>query len=282
MMLSSRLTRAILFRALRHLLLMAGALVFLAPFIWMVLTSLKPVDEVFTRELSLLPTRLALVENYTEALTRVPLLRYLWNGLLVCAAILVLQIVVLLPAAYAFAKLQFRGKTWAWRLVLLALMIPHQATAIPTYVLLHHLGLLNTLSALIVPFSISAFGIFLMRQFFRTVPDDLVHAARLDGMGEFELVWRVMLPTAMPALFAFAIFSVVWHWNDYFWPLLVISSPELATPPLGIMFFRNEEAGINYGPLMAGTVLITAPLLLLFIAAQKRFIEGVTLTGVKG
>ncbi|MDP1108579.1 ABC transporter permease subunit, partial [Klebsiella pneumoniae] len=91
----------------------------------------------------------------------------------------------------------------------------------------------NTMSALIVPFSISAFGIFLMRQFFRTVPDDLVHAARLDGMSEFELVWRVMLPTAVPALFAFAIFSVVWHWNDYFWPLLVISSPELATPPLG-------------------------------------------------
>ena len=241
--------RTFLFRALRHLLLMAGALVFLAPFIWMVLTSLKPVDEVFTRELTLLPTRLALVENYTEALTRVPLLRYLWNGLLVCTAILVLQIVVLLPAAYAFAKLQFRGKTWAWRLVLLALMIPHQATAIPTYVMLHHLGMLNTLSALIVPFSISAFGIFLMRQFFRTVPDDLVHAARLDGMSEFELVWRVMLPTAVPALFAFAIFSVVWHWNDYFWPLLVISSPELATPPLGTMFFRNEEAGINYGRL---------------------------------
>lgn len=270
------------FRAARHLLLMTGALIFLAPFIWMVLTSLKPVDEVFTRELTLLPTRLALVENYTEALTRVPLLRYLWNGIVVCAAILVLQILVLLPAAYAFAKLEFRGKTWAWRLVLLALMIPHQATAIPTYVMLHHLGMLNTLSALIVPFSISAFGIFLMRQFFRTVPDDLVHAARLDGMSEFELVWRVMLPAAVPALFAFAIFSVVWHWNDYFWPLLVISSPELATPPLGTMFFRNEEAGINYGPLMAGTVLITAPLLLLFIAAQKRFIEGVTLTGVKG
>lgn len=273
---------SLLFRTARHLLLMTGALIFLTPFIWMVLTSLKPADEIFSRELTLLPTRLAMVENYTEALTRVPLLRYLWNGVVVCAAILVLQILVLLPAAYAFAKIEFRGKTWAWRLVLLALMIPHQATAIPTYVMLHHAGMLNTLSALIVPFSISAFGIFLMRQFFRTVPDDLVHAARLDGMSEFELVWRVMLPTAVPALFAFAIFSVVWHWNDYFWPLLVISSPELATPPLGTMFFRNEEAGINYGPLMAGTVLITAPLLLLFIAAQKRFIEGVTLTGVKG
>jgi multiple sugar transport system permease protein len=273
---------SLLFRTARHLLLMTGALIFLAPFLWMVLTSLKPADEIFSRELALLPTRLAMVENYTEALTRVPLLRYLWNGVVVCAAILVLQILVLLPAAYAFAKLEFRGKTWAWRLVLLALMIPHQATAIPIYVMLHHAGMLNTLSALIVPFSISAFGIFLMRQFFRTVPDDLVHAARLDGMSEFELVWRVMLPAAMPALFAFAIFSVVWHWNDYFWPLLVISSPELATPPLGTMFFRNEEAGINYGPLMAGTVLITAPLLILFIAAQKRFIEGVTLTGVKG
>jgi len=273
---------SILFRSFRHLVLMTGAAVFLAPFIWMVLTSLKPADEIFTREFSLLPSRLALVENYTQALTKVPLLRYLWNGIVVCAAILVLQIVVALPAAYAFAKLDFRGKTWAWRLVLLALMIPHQATAIPIYVMLHHLGLLNTLSALIVPFIISAFGIFLMRQFFRTVPDDLIHAARLDGMSELELVWRVMLPTAIPALFAFSIFSVVWHWNDYFWPLLVIASPELATPPLGTMFFRNEEAGTNYSPLMAGTVLITAPLVLFFIAAQKRFIEGVTLTGVKG
>lgn len=273
---------SVLFRCLRHLVLMIGALLFLAPFAWMVLTSLKPADEIFTREITLLPTRWAFMENYTEAMTRVPLLRYLWNGLLVCTTILVLQILVLLPAAYAFAKLEFRGKTWAWRLVLLALMIPHQATAIPVYVMLHHLGLLNTLSALIVPFAVSAFGIFLLRQFFRTVPDDLIHAARLDGMSEIELVWRVMLPTAMPALFAFAIFSSVWHWNDYFWPLLVIASPELATPPLGTMFFRNEEAGIHYGPLMAGTVMITAPLLLLFIAAQKRFIEGVTLTSVKG
>jgi multiple sugar transport system permease protein len=273
---------SILFRSFRHVVLMTGAILFLMPFIWMALTSLKPADEIFSRELTLFPSRLALIENYTEALTKVPLLRYLWNGVIVCAGILMLQILVAMPAAYAFAKIDFRGKTWAWGLVLLALMIPYQATAIPIYVMLHHAGLLNTLSALIVPFTISAFGIFLMRQFFRTVPDDLIHAARLDGMSELELVWRVMLPTAIPALFAFSIFSVVWHWNDYFWPLLVISSPELATPPLGTMYFRNEEAGTNFGPLMAGTVLITAPLVLFFIAAQKRFIEGVTLTGVKG
>lgn len=273
---------SLLFRGFRHLALMSGACIFLAPFVWMLLTSLKPADEIFAREISLLPTRWAAIENYTEALTKVPLLRYLWNGLLVCAGILVLQILVALPAAYAFAKLDFRGKSWAWRMVLLALMIPHQATAIPVYVMLHHAGLLNTMSALIVPFTISAFGIFLMRQFFKTVPDDLIHAARMDGMGELELLWRVMLPTAIPALFAFSIFSVVWHWNDYFWPLLVIASPELATPPLGTILFRNEEAGANYGPLMAGTVVITAPLIFMFMAAQKRFVEGVTLTSVKG
>lgn len=273
---------SLLFRIARHLVLGAMAFVFLSPFIWMVLTSFKPVDEIFQVQLTLLPHQWAAIENYTTALTKVPLLRYLANGVLVCTAILLLQILVALPAAYAFAKIDFRVKAWAWRGVLLALMIPHQATAIPLYVMLHHAGLLNTMAALVVPFSISAFGIFLMRQFFRTVPDDLVHAARLDGMSELELVWRVMLPTATPALFAFAIFSVVWHWNDYFWPLLVIASPDLATPPLGTILFRNEEAGTNYGPLMAGTVLITAPLVLMFMFAQKRFVEGVTLTGVKG
>ena len=169
------------FRILRHGVLMAVALVFLMPFIWMVLTSLKPADEIFGSEIHLFPTRFAAVENYTLALTKVPLLRYLWNGVLVCAGILVLQILVALPAAYAFAKLSFRGKPWAWRLVMLALMVPYQATAIPLYVMLYHAGLLDTMGALILPFSVSAFGIFLMRQFFRTVPDDLIHAARLDG-----------------------------------------------------------------------------------------------------
>lgn len=269
-------------RLFRHAVLMIGAALFLLPFLWMFAASLKPADEIFSPGFRLLPENWAAIENYTLALTQVPLLRYLWNGLVVCAGILILQILIALPAAYCFAKIDFRGKRLAWGLVLLALMIPFQATAIPLYVMFHHLGLLDTTAALILPFIASAFGIFLMRQFFMGVPDDLIHAARLDGMSEFELVWRVMLPTAMPALIAFSIFSVVWHWNDYFWPLLVINTMELATPPLGTMFFKNEEAGTNFGPLMAGTVIITLPLLLFFLAAQKRFIEGVTLSGVKG
>jgi len=269
-------------RVLRHTLLLAGAAVYLLPFVWMLSTSLKPADEIFRDGFHLLPRQWAAVDNYTRALTQVPLLRYLWNGIVVCGGILILQIIVSLPAAYCFAKLKFRGKRLAWGLVLLSLMIPFQATAIPLYILLYHAGLLDTTAALILPFIASAFGIFLMRQFFIGVPDDLIHAARLDGMGEFELVWRVMMPAAMPALIAFSIFFVVWHWNDYFWPLLVINTTDLATPPLGTMFFKNEEAGTDFGPLMAGTVIITLPLLLFFLSAQKRFIEGVTLTGVKG
>jgi multiple sugar transport system permease protein len=128
----------------------------------------------------------------------------------------------------------------------------------------------------------SLFGIFWIRQFFRTIPDDLIHAARLDGLSEFSIVWRIMLPAAMPALVAFGILSVVIHWNDYFWPLLVITSPDMAMPALGTVYLRNTEAGTDYGPLMAGTAIITAPLVIAFLFAQRRFIEGMTLTGLKG
>lgn len=276
------LTPSLSWRVARHAVLLSGAMLYLLPFVWMVSTSLKPADEIFREGFHFLPQQWAALDNYARALTQVPLLRYLFNGVVVCAAILILQIVVSLPAAYCFAKLQFRAKRLAWGLILLSLMIPFQATAIPLYIIFYHAGLLDTTAALVIPFIASGFGVFLMRQFFQGVPDDLIHAARLDGMGEFELVWRVLMPAAMPALMAFSIFSVVWHWNDYFWPLLVINTMDLATPPLGTLFFKNEESGTDYGPLMAGTVMITLPLLLFFLLAQKRFIEGVTFSGVKG
>ena len=134
-----------------------------------------------------------------------------------------------------------------------------------------------------MPFIISVFAIFLLRQFFKTIPDDLIHAARLDGFSEFEIVWRIAVPAAMPAIIAFSIFSIVQHWNDLFWPADSSSpSTEMATPPLGIMFFRNEEVGDDYGAMMAATVMITAPLVVMFLLAQQKFIEGITFTGVRG
>lgn len=269
------------FRILRHLILMTGALIMLTPFIWMLLTSFKAPDEIFSSELRFLPENWYIIENYTEALNRTPLLQFMLNGVIVTVAIFLCQISIAVPAAYALAKLRFRGRKVLFGAVLLCLLIPPQAVAIPWYLLMFQFGWLDTYVALIAPFSISVFGIFLMRQFFMTVPDDLIHAARMDGFSELEIIWRVMLPTAVPALVSFGIFSVVAHWNDYFWPLIVLNSPDYYTPPLGLVTFRNDDTGNDYGPLMAAATIVITPLVLAFLLAQKRFIEGITLSGMK-
>ncbi len=268
--------------ALRHVVLMAGAVIMLSPFVWMVLSSFKPQSEILTAELTFLPQRWAAIENYATVWTRVPMGRFLLNGAIVTASIFALQVLVNLPCAYALAKLRFRGRRALFAVVLLGLLIPIHATAIPIYILFHHAGILNTYAALILPFAISVFGIFMLRQFFMTVPDDLIDAARIDGVSEIGIVWRVMLPTAMPAVTAFGIFSVVAHWNDYFWPLIAIGTRELYTPPLGVAFFRLNDGGTEYGVLMAAATIVIMPLVAAFLLAQRRFIEGVTFTGLKG
>jgi multiple sugar transport system permease protein len=265
----------------RHAVLIVTSALVVLPFVWMVSLSLKPPDEVFSSAWRLWPSTFYGVENYRAALSAVPLVRYLVNGVLVCAAIFTLQVLINLPCAYALAKLRFRGRDTLFGAVLVGLLIPPQVLAIPLFVLFYAVGIVDTYAALIVPWTVSVFGIFLMRQFFRTVPDELIHAARLDGLSELAIVWRVMLPVARPALVAFGIFSVVAHWNDLFWPLIVVQSEHIATPPLGALHFVNDEAGSNYGPLMAGTVLITLPLILVFLLAQRRFVDGITMTGMK-
>lgn len=270
------------FAIFRHLVLMAGAVVVLAPFVWLLSLAVKPADEIFTSEMHLWPRRWDAARNFSEAFAKVPLLRYLLNGVLVTASIFLLQVAVALPAAYALAKLRFGLARPMFVLVLVGLMIPSHVPAIPHYIMLSSVGLLNSYAALVFPSVISVFGIFWIRQFFRTVPDDLIHAARLDGLSELAIVWRIMLPAAAPALTAFGILSVVFHWNDYFWPLLVVTSPDMAMPALGTVYLRNSEAGTDYGPLMAGTAIITAPLVIAFLLAQRRFIEGMTLSGLKG
>jgi multiple sugar transport system permease protein len=266
---------------LRHMVLMTAAALVLLPFAWMVATSFKPPAEIFADHIRWWPDRFYGVENYTAAFTKAPLGRFLLNGAIVTISIFVIQVLVALPASYALAKLRFLGRDALFAAVLLCLLIPPHAVAVPVFLLLHSVGLLNSYAALVLPWTISVFGIFLMRQFFMTVPDDLVDAARMDGISEFGIVWRVMLPTAVPALTAFGIFSVVAHWNDYFWPLIVINDQALFTPPLGVAHFRNDDAGTDFGPLMAAATLIIAPLIAGFLLAQRRFIEGIALTGMK-
>jgi len=258
------------------------ALLLLMPYIWMISASVKPLDELFRASLNLWPERFYGVENYRQVFSQIPVFGYLWNGIVVCAGILFFQLLFAVPAAYALAKMNFPGRDLALGLVMLGLLVPPHVPALPLYVAFSKMGLLNTYAALILPFTISVFAIFLFRQFFKALPDELVHAARLDGIGEFEIVWRVILPNAWPAATAFAIFSVVAHWNDLFWPLIVIEGQARATPALGVLYFRSDEAGDDFAALMAAAVIMTLPLVLAFLFAQRRFVEGIATTGLKG
>jgi multiple sugar transport system permease protein len=269
-------------RALRFGLLGLGAAAMLFPYVWMLATAMKPQAEVFSSGLSLVPQNWAAIENFSKAMTRIPMARILMNGVIVCAGVGVFQILFAFPAAYALAKLRFRGREFFFGLVMLGLLVPIHAISIPLYVAARAAGLLNSLGVLMAPFLLSVFAIFLFRQFIKAMPDDLIQAARMDGLSEAAIVWRIVLPNAWPAATAFAIFSVVAHWNDLYWPLIAITKTDLATPPLGLLFFRAAEVGDDYGALMAATVVITAPLVVLFLFAQSRFIEGITMTGLKG
>jgi len=262
--------------------LCAAAAIVLLPYVWMLAVSVKPQDEVFRASLTLLPQKWAAIENYGKVLRTIPVLTFIVNGLIVCAGILFFQLLFAIPAAYALAKLDFRGRDALFAFVMLGLLVPYQTTALPLYLGIHHTGLLNSYAAMIAPFVCSVFAVFLFRQFFKALPDDLIAAARIDGMGEFSIVWRVVLPNAWPAATAFAIFSVVAHWNDLFWPLIVIQKGDLYTPAMGILAFRSVESGDDYGALMAAAALVAAPLVIAFLFAQRRFIEGVAMTGLKG
>jgi multiple sugar transport system permease protein len=297
--------------ALKHAVLIMGALIVILPFYAMVSYSLKSPHEIETnkggffgsqepmvdewcvkannpsgvvasKELIKSCTKIPVVFNYTSAFSKAPLLRYLLNGVFVTLSIFIIQVLVALPCAYALAKLRFWGRDAVFMLVLFCLLIPVHAIALPLYIMLSKVGLINSYAALIIPWTISVFGIFLMRQFFMTIPDDLIDAARIDGMSEFSIVWKVMLPCAVPALMAFAIFSVVAHWNDYFWPRIAITSNrDYFTPPLGLRMFKGDSDGDVYGPMMATATIIVTPLIVAFLLAQRKFIEGITLSGMK-
>ncbi|KAB2658036.1 carbohydrate ABC transporter permease [Brucella tritici] len=277
---STRLKKGLMFLTV-HGILILGAIFILMPFVWMLVTSIKPPNEIFSAQLRLWPTQFYGVENYSFALESAPLLRFALNGVIVCAGILLVQLIVAIPCAYALAKLEFTCRNVFFVLILLALAIPIQVPALPLYIALAWVGQLNTYFSMMLPFFLSAFAIFLFRQFFRSFPDDIINAARLDGMGELEIIWRIVTPSAMPAIAAFSVFSIVAHWNDLYWPLIVISDNQLAPPPLGMLLFADAETGSNYGALTAAATMLTAPLVICFLIARKRFIQGITMTGVK-
>jgi multiple sugar transport system permease protein len=265
----------------RHGTLAISTLVVATPFVWMVLLSLMPPERAGQGAVSLVFDWAAIQANYTAAMTQTPLPRFLLNGAIVCAATLSCQILVGAPLAFALAKTSFPGRAIVIGLVLVALLLPHEILAVPLFFLCYRLGILDSYAGLILPYAISPTAVFLMYQSFRTIPDDLIHAARIDGMSHWSIVWRVMVPLSRPVLAAIAVLSLVGRWNDLYWPAIAVTSEELMPPPLGILVFRDEEAGTSYGPLMAAAVITTAPLVAAFLVAQKRFIESFTASGAR-
>jgi multiple sugar transport system permease protein len=267
--------------ALTHAGLAIGGLLMLFPFVWMLSLSLKDESEIYAPGLRLIP-RTWDVANYVEAVTLGHVGTLFLNGVLVTVVILALQLVTIVPAAYVLAVKRFRLRHAIFAGVLGMLLIPPQVSAVPLYLLMSALGLVDTRIALVVPFATSAFGIFLVRQSIKTIPRDLLDAARMDGATDLDVLWSIVVPLCAPTLAAFSVLSIVTHWNDFFWPLVVIRSFDQATPPLGVSLFAADEGGTQVGAMMAAATLIVVPPMAAFLLARRWFFQGMTMSGIKG
>jgi sn-glycerol 3-phosphate transport system permease protein len=241
----------------------------------MVVTSLKTLPEIVAAPTAPLPSGLHL-EAYREVFRSMPVGRYLMNSTVMALGIAALQIALALPAGYALGKLRFRGRGLGFGLVLATLLVPAQVRFVPVFALLAKVGLVNTMSGLILPFGVSAFGIFLVRQALLSVPDSLLEAARLDGASELRIVYGLLPPLLAPTLWSLFLFSFVYHWNDYFWPLVMTMDDTVRTLPLGIALLREQGTGVRWHIVMAGNVLLSAPALGVFALAQKHLLRATT------
>ncbi|GAB6932987.1 carbohydrate ABC transporter permease [Calditerricola satsumensis] len=267
-------------KGLEYLALGLVALIFVFPFVWMVLTAFKSPREVMRFPPQWLPETWQW-ENFVHAWASGPFLTYLANSAFVALAILVLQLVTGIPAAYALARYRFRGKKVFFGMTLAALMLPPQITFLPVFLQLSRWDLLNTYWALILPYATSAFGIFLLRQAFLQVPEEVIEAARLDQASEWQIIWKIMVPMARPVLVTFGLFSFIYHWNDYFWPLVMTNQEHIRTLPVGVAMLKESEGGVSWNLVMAGNVMLVLPILLLFFVAQRQIIRAFVYSGIK-
>jgi multiple sugar transport system permease protein len=262
-----------------HTALTALAIVTIAPLAWMVSASLMSPGEANTFPPPFLPAKATLL-NYRALFTRLDIGRYALNSLLVSSAITALSVLFNAMAGYAFAKLRFRGRDRLFGVLLVALVIPAQVAMLPLFLIIRGLGLVNSFWGVIVPVMAGVFGVFLMRQYALSVPDELLDAARIDGASEFRIFRAIVLPLCRPALVTLALFMFMGAWNDFMWPLIVLSDPSKQTLPVALAALVGEHAP-DTELLMAGSVLTILPVLVLFLALQRQYVAGITLGGVK-
>jgi multiple sugar transport system permease protein len=263
-----------------HLVLIPIALVMVLPLVWMVVTSLQTLNETRHYPPTLLPNSLEW-NNYREVLQEAPFARWFLNTLIVTVIVVIGNLFFCSLAGYAFARIKFFGREVAFVLILATLMVPFQVIIIPEFLIVRRLGMIDSLGALILPNLAGAFGIFLLRQFFRTLPIELEEAARIDGCSRLGVLFKIVLPLSGPALATLAVITFMWTWNDFLWPLITIYNPDNMTLQLGLATFQGAHSS-NTNLLMAASVLSTLPILVLFFVSQRYFIRGIATSGLKG
>jgi len=268
---------------LRHVVLIIVTIAFLMPFYWMLISAFKENTMVFSNPIKWFPNPIRW-QNFPEAFNYpgFPFLKFLWNSTYYAGMVTLGTVISCSLAGYAFARLRFPGRDALFSLTVASLMIPGIVTFIPVFLLFKNLGWLGSYKPLIVPaFFGNAFFIFLMRQFFKTMPEELADAARVDGASEFVIFWRIMLPLVQPALIVMSVFTFLWTWHDFFGPLIYLNQQDQYPLSLGLYAFRSRRS-TEWGLMMAGATLTTFPLVILFFFAQRYFLQGIKLTGLKG
>jgi sn-glycerol 3-phosphate transport system permease protein len=255
-----------------------AAAVWLLPYAWMVATSFKTLPEIVAHPTAPLPEHPD-TGAYREVFATLPVARYMAVTVFMAGVIALAQIALALPAGYALAKLRFVGRGFAFGTVLACLLVPAQATFVPVFLLFAKVHLVNTMTALVLPFAASALGTFLVRQAMVSVPDEMIEAARMDGAGEWTIVYRVLAPMLKPTLVSLFLVSFVFHYNDYFWPLVMTTDDHVRTLPLGVALLREQGTGVRWHIVMAGNVVLSLPVLALFAIAQKHLVRAVSARG---
>jgi len=266
--------------ALVYLLLTLGALIMLLPFWWMLVTSVRLPEEVYSFPPDFWPA-VWHWENYRKVVEAAPFARFFLNTLVVASVVTAGNLLFSAMAGYAFARLEFKGRDLVFWLFLASMMIPGQVTMIPVFVLMARLGWIDSYLGLTVPGLVGAYGIFLARQYFLNLPADLENAARLEGANEWQVFWHVALPLAKPVLAVLGVFTFMGAWTDFLWPLLMTNSMSMRTLEVGLSVFKTQYT-VNWPLQMAASLLIQLPIIALFVATQRYFTRGIVLTGMKG
>ncbi|WP_163509035.1 carbohydrate ABC transporter permease [Fodinicola acaciae] len=263
-----------------YVILAAGIVAVVGPFVWMILGSFKSQGELLRTPPTWLPSQPTL-DNYVQLFTKLDFPQYFANSVIVALCVTAGNLAFCSMLGYALAKLDFPGRRALFVLVVGSLMVPGMVTFVPSFVLVSNLGMSDTLAGMILPFLAGPFGVFLMRQFISGLPDELIDAARVDGAGEFRIFWSVIAPLCKPAMATLGILTFLGSWNNFLWPLVIAQTEDRYTLPVALALYATGQNNTKYGLLMAGSVVVVLPVLAIFVALQRFFVQGIALTGLK-